>query len=65
MGSTAKNATNMTTTGDGYIRDGGEVGGGASLLSLSVGKKDRGGGGRGRNDKYKNDKVKEWGKEHE
>ena len=55
-GSTATNAMNMTTTGDGNIRDKGGGVGGASLLSFSGGGGDRGGGGKGRNEKYDNDK---------
>ena len=31
-GSTATNETNMTTTGDGYIRDGGGGGGGGVII---------------------------------
>ena len=55
-GSTATNATNMTTSGDGNTRDGGGGGGGASLLSSLGEEEDRGGGGRVRNEKYNNDK---------
>ena len=49
-GLTITNVMNRTTTtGNGYIRDGGRGGGGGSLLSYIGGWEDHGGGDRGRN----------------